>query len=44
MASNNGLRPIAVFLGFTLAFSSVFYFLIAKSGHSGGSLFWAVSS
>jgi uncharacterized protein len=38
MASNNGRRPIAVYLGFTLAFSSVFYFVIAKSGQSGGPL------
>src|SRR5579862_4394503 len=29
-------HPIAVFLGFTLVFSSVFYFLSAKSGQVGG--------
>jgi uncharacterized protein len=29
---------VLIFLGFTAAFSSIFYFLIAKSGHSGGSL------
>ena len=36
MAANNGRRAVAVYLGFTLAFSSIFYFLIAKSGHVGG--------
>jgi membrane protease YdiL (CAAX protease family) len=36
MAPNNGRRAGAVYLGFTLAFSSIFYFLIAKSGHVGG--------
>ncbi len=36
MRSTESQRPIAIFIGFTLAFSSVFYFLIAKSGHSGG--------
>ncbi len=29
-------RPVLIFVGFTLAFSSIFYFLIARSGHSGG--------
>src|SRR5215471_21764259 len=29
-------HPVAVYLGFTLAFSSIFYFLIAKSGQVGG--------
>src|SRR5205085_4433817 len=29
-------RAVAVYLGFTLAFSSVFYSLIVKSGHVGG--------
>lgn len=38
------MRPIAsrhavlIYVGFTIAFSSVFYLLIAKSGHSGGPL------
>ena len=36
MSSGGGRRGVGVFIGFTLAFSSVFYFLIAKSGHSGG--------
>src|ERR1041385_7591815 len=36
MAVNNGRRAVPVYLGFTLAFSSIFYFLIAKSGHVGG--------
>src|ERR1051325_6104662 len=36
MAANNGCRAVPVYLGFTLAFSSIFYFLIAKSGHVGG--------
>lgn len=31
-------RPVAIFVGFTVALSSIFYFLIAKSGHSGGPL------
>src|SRR5579864_2930952 len=30
-------RSIPIYVGFTIAFSSVFYYLIAKSGHSGGS-------
>ncbi len=29
-------RSVAIFVGFTVAFSSIFYFLIAKSGHSSG--------
>lgn len=36
MAANKGRRAVGVYLGFTLAFSSIFYFLIAKSGHVGG--------
>ena len=31
-------RSIPIYVGFTFAFSSIFYFLIAKSGHSGGQL------
>jgi uncharacterized protein len=34
----NDNRSVPIYVGFTLAFSSVFYFLIAKSGHSGGGL------
>ena len=29
-------RSVPIYVGFTIAFSSIFYFLIAKSGHSGG--------
>jgi hypothetical protein len=36
MPPNDDRRAITVYLGFTLAFSSIFYFLIAKSGHVGG--------
>jgi membrane protease YdiL (CAAX protease family) len=36
MSRKNGRSAIGVYLALTLAFSSVFYFLIAKSGHSGG--------
>lgn len=38
MLQSEGRRAVAIFVGFTLAFSSIFYFLIAKSGHSGGPL------
>ncbi len=31
-----GARAVPIFIGFTAAFSSLFYFLIARSGHSGG--------
>jgi len=31
-------RSVRIFVGFTIAFSSIFYVLIAKSGHSGGRL------
>jgi membrane protease YdiL (CAAX protease family) len=31
-------RSILIYVAFTVAFSSIFYFLIAKSGHSGGPL------
>lgn len=36
MHPNDDRRAVAVYLGFTLAFSSVFYCLIVKSGHVGG--------
>jgi len=36
MAPDGGRRPIVIYLIFTLVFSSIFYFLIAKSGHVGG--------
>jgi membrane protease YdiL (CAAX protease family) len=32
----DGRRSVPVYVGFTVAFSSIFYFLIAKSGHSSG--------
>src|ERR1017187_491741 len=38
VAANKKPGGIAVFLALTLSFSSVFYFLIAKSGHVGGGL------
>jgi len=38
MPADDGRRSVPVYVGFTLAFSSIFYFLIAKSGHSGGPL------
>src|SRR6266540_1304395 len=31
-------HAILIFVGLTAAFSSIFWFLIAKSGHSGGAL------
>jgi membrane protease YdiL (CAAX protease family) len=34
----DGRRSVIIFVGFTLAFSSIFYFLIAKAGHSAGPL------
>ena len=34
----DGRRSVPIYVGFTVAFSSIFYFLIAKSGHSGGTL------
>ena len=34
----NSRHTVLIFVGLTVAFSSIFYFLIAKSGHSGGSL------
>ena len=36
MRPGDDRRSVAIFIGFTVAFSSIFYFLIAKSGHSGG--------
>src|ERR1035438_1035888 len=36
VAVNKKPGGIAVFLALTLSFSSIFYFLIAKSGHVGG--------
>ena len=36
MGSTDTSRPVLVFVAFTAVFSSIFYFLIAKSGHSGG--------
>ena len=36
VATNKKPGGIAVFLALTLSFSSIFYFLIAKSGHVGG--------
>ena len=38
MRPTDGRSCVPIFVGFTVAFSSIFYFLIAKSGHSGGSL------
>jgi membrane protease YdiL (CAAX protease family) len=36
MSPVNSRRAVLVYVGFTVAFSSIFYFLIARSGHSGG--------
>jgi|SRR5579871_1338228 len=38
MRQPDNRRSVVIFVGLTAAFSSIFYFLIAKSGHSGGSL------
>lgn len=38
MLPDDSRRSVPVFVGFTVAFSSIFYFLIAKSSHSGGPL------
>jgi membrane protease YdiL (CAAX protease family) len=38
MPTTESRRAVPIFVAFTAAFSSVFYFLIAKSGHSGGPL------
>ena len=38
MPPTHSRRAVAIFVGFTVAFSSIFYVLIAKSGHSGGPL------
>ena len=36
MTPDNDRKSVSIYLLFTLALSSVFYYLIAKSGHSGG--------
>jgi uncharacterized protein len=38
MGSIDGRRSVLIYVAFTVGFSSIFYFLIAKSGHSGGAL------
>jgi len=38
MPPDKSRRAVPIYVGFTAAFSSLFYFLIAKSGHSAGPL------
>jgi uncharacterized protein len=38
MRSIDSRRSVLIYIVFTVGFSSIFYFLIAKSGHSGGAL------
>lgn len=38
MHPDDSRRAVPIYVAFTVAFSSLFYFLIAKSGHSGGPL------
>jgi len=38
MRQVDGRRSVPIYVGFTVGFSSIFYFLIARSGHSGGPL------
>lgn len=38
MPPDDSRRAVLIYVGFTAVFSSLFYFLIAKSGHSGGPL------
>jgi hypothetical protein len=38
MRPGDNRRSVPIYIGFTVAFSSIFYFLIAKAGHSAGAL------